>query len=87
MILISLSGLKNSTHPLAASGNSRRRVNFLICSSLRASENCFQKIKKFAVCVVETGKSHIHKGISFILSGNIVIDSLKLNSVKSNAFP
>ena len=25
--------------------NSRWRLNFLICSSLKASENCFQKIK------------------------------------------
>ena len=41
------------------------------------SENCFQKITNLP-SVPYKQESHIHKGIWFILSGNIVIDWLKL---------
>ena len=73
-------GLENSICPLAmASGNSRWWMNFLICRLLvlKGEWNLLSGNKEFMDCAIETGNSHMHKGIGFILSGNLVINLLK----------
>ena len=66
-------------HPSARHGDwkfwlTSKLLNLLV---LKGHWKLLSENKEFVVCAVETGKHHIHKGIWFISSGNIVINLLK----------